>query len=477
MPEDLSEVSCPKPRRLAGDGELWIGFGVGLVVAFPIAVLAYYAISQFGELIAQALLALAVASTLILGALFLLSKWVAKRLTKIEAEASIDAIISDLRESFIALNEGKPDVARQQVTDALQGLALWLAWLQSRRWIATFLLAALALLGGSASTLIILRQNSILDQQSMILGEQSTLLRDTLLAQEAQKYAPLYGQLDELLSDIQLEGAVREGLAPYELVEASPELTRRVAFLSNSFRPYYFFDTYAGYERANGEGVTGIPMVFLSPERGQILKALIDNKVELHSPINEGEQFSANFRFADMRGARVWGYHYGETWSIGAVDYGGDCGTASTRYVMFAPASLPSSYFETTSEAFSQYSPPPDGAVRLYARDLRWLDLAGSDFSGADLNGVKLNLSSGAIKLDGARLTSVAIGVTYASGASIDLTGSTAFGVTFDTLYGPGWPAEVVEDGVQWIIPKCDPQLPVSEILREPGEGSSGTTD
>lgn len=452
--------------REHGQNELRIGFAVGAVVAIPIVLLTFYILDNFAQQVALIVLCLLGAAIVSLGIVFLLSKGIARRISGVGASIDVESTLTDIGAGLHAISEGRSADAKAQIEKASKGVVFWIGWLQSRRIIIYLLLGALGLLAGSASTFIIIRQNNILERQSKIFDAQSALLRDTLLASESQKYGPLYGQLADVLAAIAKESGARGELAAYQLVELSPELTQQIVFLTHSFRPYYYFDTDANFERNSDSGISDLPMVFLSPERGQILRAILENRAELHQDFEEMDRASANFRYSDMRGTRVWGAHIGDLWSIGAIDYTGDCGTAATRYTMFAPNQIDEFEFTPLGEAYEYYAPPPPQAVRLYARDLRQYDLAYSDFSGADINGVKFDFSYGSAKFRNSTLTSVSLSQSYGSDTIIDLSGATAIGITYDGAV-PSWP-EINESSVNWIIPKCDPQFAASEILKEP---------
>lgn len=452
--------------RDRSNNELWIGFAVGAVIATPIVLLSFYVLDHFAQQTALIVLCFLGAAIVSLGIVFLLSKGIAKRISKVGDSVDVESTLSNISAGLHSIFDGRRTDAKAQIEEASKGLVFWIGWLQSRRLIAYLLLGTVGLLAGAASTFIIIRQNEILEQQSKIFEAQSALLRDTMLAQEAQKYGPLYGQLAEVLSSIQREGGMREGLATYQLVELSPELTQGIVFLSHSFRPYYYFDTDAEFVRSADTADTVLPMVFLSPERGQILRAIIENRVELHRDFDDVGQSSANFRYSDMRGTRIWGTHFGDLWSIAAVDFTGDCGSAATDFTMFAPAQVNQIDLTPLGEGYEYYAAPPRQAVRLYARDLRGFDLAHSDFSRANINGVKFDFSKGPATFRGAVLTSVSVSKSYESETIINLSDATAVGVTFEGAT-PNWP-EINDSGVNWIVPKCDPQLPLSDILSEP---------
>lgn len=328
---------------------------------------------------------------------------------------SAAVVYQDITASANAARDGNYNSAKVHADQAIAGGLGLYTWLTGRQWLTSLFLGSIALFAGSASTYILFQQNalikaqtSILTKQEKVLQNQSNFMRDSVLNQDAVRYVPIYSQLTSVLDEILLESQQRKGLSPHHLVPLSPQLSARVVTLTRTFRPYWYYDSFAGYDRQPARKSTGTtatvidspPMVFLSPERGMILKSILENKVTLDRPD------VADFSYSDMRGVSLLGTTIK--------------GERASNFANFGTCEASDSITMQQKDK----GETPKGS--MYLLGLSSFNLDHSDFSNSFLNGVLIHDDQGTLKF----AKSTLINTTIYAPISIDLSNSTIFSLT-----------------------------------------------
>lgn len=205
---------------------------------------------------------------------------------------------------------------------ALQMAALY-GWMAARRMVFALIFTFGGLLAGVMGSALLIQQNRILEAQNRNLDLQlKTSLLPPIL-QEANRRVPLYSQITAIFARIDAELAAaepsveqnfpdssesaqpkeREPFSPFKL---SGRLYSDIVGLSLQLKPYLHFDS----RKLDLDGIAEIPeapekafesLVFLSPERGMLLRYLIENRIKL----DEGTLDGADFTYSDLRGFRA----------------------------------------------------------------------------------------------------------------------------------------------------------------------------
>ncbi|MDJ0643945.1 MAG: hypothetical protein QNJ15_14120 [Erythrobacter sp.] len=312
--------------------------------------------------------------------------------------------------------------------------------LQARKWSFALVMSALAVLAGSLSTLILSQQNAILKQHSELLASQ----RNLSLAQEAQRYLPLYPELLDVIKEIRRES---DEFVPFEgdkghfsrpLKQLSPELSERIIALSHTFRPYWQFNSDQGLETQH-EGELFDPgdsleMVRLSPERGMLLRAILDNRMYLDEPSR------ADFSYADMRRTNVVGTtNTGEFLNRSGL-VGGNCSYLKDSIFLDPTFSAKGAenYGQDEIQEGLEFLAGNEELIRevnpaILLLNLEEYRIEHADFSGSFISAVILPETRGTLKFNAARLVNVRM-----IGNQINISGAIADAVGVDsTSRGP----------------------------------------
>ena len=306
-----------------------------------------------------------------------------------------------------------------------------------QRWLLAILIACGGLLAGVVGSALLIRQNELLDAQNVLIGEQTGLLAEQAevlkaqtgilerqtgsldqqvklgllapLLQEANRRVPLYGDLSDVLGRIRAEAAGASSFVP------SDDLRNDIQRLALQFTPYPHVDT----RTMSGPALASLlqnpdsvddNIIFLSPERGILLRALITAGADL-----TGDGWAEiDFTYSDMRGFR---HDREDIWDL-------------------------------LDEAFAQFMDVPDseigcGLFTVAKTRIRRLTvrLDHSDFSEASMVGVRLNPYN--VVMRGARLAHSELDVSQFEklpGGTVSLGGSELISVWFGgNLDGLSW--------------------------------------
>ena len=330
-------------------------------------------------------------------------------------------IYKDITASANATREGDYTRAKLHADHAITGGLGLYTWVSGRQWLTSIFLGSIALFAGAASTYILYQQNRLVQEQTKILKRQENVLilqseymRDSVLNQDALRYVPLYSQLTDVINEIVSESKVRDNLAAYHLVPLTSELSAKVVTLTRSFRPYWYYDSFSRYTREteqeissenDSKGVDKInspPMVFLSPERGMLLRAMLENKVELSDP------GAGNFQYADMRGVTLLGVNGKGESAPGYVTMG-SCAESESSY-----------------QHIKGIGEPDESIAAMYKVRLSKYNIDYADFSHSLFNGVLIHDDNGTLKFSN---TSFINSNIYAP-KGVNLSGAMVFTLT-----------------------------------------------
>jgi len=129
-------------------------------------------------------------------------------------------------------------------------------------------------------------QNSLFSNQNILLQNQNAKIEQQIVLTEAERRSSLIFLMSNILDKLDEELKNSAGR------EISDELSARIIALSNAFEPYHFFD--------NGK-ITSKP---LSPERGQLLVALLSSNINEDIFI-EKISTKANFSYSNLKNVKL----------------------------------------------------------------------------------------------------------------------------------------------------------------------------
>ncbi|WP_299587698.1 hypothetical protein [uncultured Tateyamaria sp.] len=192
------------------------------------------------------------------------------------------------------------DVLREKAQEAF---AIYISW-RVRAALFGLLLGVTVVVVGSISTHVTLEQNKKLDQQNTLLQQQNDAVRMQILLAETERLGGNRAQAERHVVRL-AEAAQAERRNERDRYEGNPEFVEYYPFLNDDIweetryvltllEPYPVFDSQALIDNTTDLGALGVH--FLSRERGTILKALLNERVNLD------HERALNFDFADMRG-------------------------------------------------------------------------------------------------------------------------------------------------------------------------------
>jgi Pentapeptide repeats (8 copies) len=301
--------------------------------------------------------------------------------------------VKDLGQSLF-LNSWNRDF-RQAKTD-FDGLFTkvfaWYSWMSFRRWIVLIFNTLFISFGGLLGTVLIFNQNKLLNQQNALLAAQNIRLEQQTYLQEADRRGSLIFLMGNLLDAMDKE--LKSDVGQPGIRDLSPQVVGRVIALSKSLRPYRYLDGDSLIKRE------------LSPERGQLLIALVASQIDNSSLLRIFQ--TADFTYADMSGAVLSGEYLGEI-----NLYAADLSDAVLDETNFTNANLSNANLSGAIFARAKMQ-----AARLRESDLQnayfeSADLRGANFYGAQLRGAKLNGAD----LRGARFGQTSLNHADLSGA------------------------------------------------------------
>lgn len=365
------------------------------------------------------------------------------------ATREIKNLVTDVSKVIREVEAGRHARARIQATkvgkEIVASISMWMA----RTALTRFLIALVVATVGAFGTYVLVQQNDLIAGQSDVLRDQLALsgaqtdliraqtdiLRDqtstALMSahlQNAARRAAFAGEVNAIISDIRREAAeavtgsgtvdadepppAEDGiirLPPFRYLTLSNGLYDRIEAILPTLTPYVQVD-YRG-DAAAGDflDIDAVDFRYLSPERGQILQAMLRYGVNLNPDIRgrPNEQRSFDFSHADMRGFQhaalpVSPSFYCDDTTIPRPwnDFSGGTNPPDTFNPTQSPPSPPAVRFEDDAGwpaplvwsdwVFDSSSVVtlPESLYRLHN-----VRLHHADFTGAYLSGVRIELS------------------------------------------------------------------------------------
>lgn len=180
----------------------------------------------------------------------------------------------------------------------------WYAWLSYRRWVVTVFYTLFLAFAGLLGSVLLYNQNQLLEKQNEKIDDQTKLFEkqnDKIDSQIQLEESSRRGNLIVMMSNImdkideEIRSAQEKGDSSRSL---SPQLIGRIGALSYAFRPYRFWQDSMLIEKP------------LSPERGQLLLALVNSDFDTLTYNNICQE--ATFEQAYLENANLEGAHLKE---------------------------------------------------------------------------------------------------------------------------------------------------------------------
>ena len=196
----------------------------------------------------------------------------------------------DLINNFSEKNYGE---AEKNVSYILSKVSAWYVWFNFRRWILIVFQALFIGFGGLLGTILLFRQNLLIEQQTKRLDKQNELMENQnermdqqTYLQEADRRSALVFRMDNTWNEVDRE--LKLDVGRQRVRDLSPELITRIVTLCEMLRPYRYLQ---GGVLSKGE---------LSQERGQVLISLAN--IHLDTNTMKAIFEKGNFRYADLSG-------------------------------------------------------------------------------------------------------------------------------------------------------------------------------
>ena len=191
-----------------------------------------------------------------------------------------DIDLSDLKgRSFDLINnfsEKNYDEAEKNVSYILSKVSAWYVWVNFRRWILIVFQALFIGFGGLLGTILLFRQNLLIEQQTKRLDKQNELMENQnermdqqTYLQEADRRSALVFRMDNTWNEVDRE--LKLDVGRQRVRDLSPELITRIVTLCEMLRPYRYLQ---GGVLSREE---------LSQERGQVLISLVNINLDTNT--------------------------------------------------------------------------------------------------------------------------------------------------------------------------------------------------
>jgi hypothetical protein len=217
---------------------------------------------------------------------------------------------------------GNRQEALSAIRRAVESAMATYAWWSMRTWVVSIIFALSATYVGGIGTILLMEQNNRIQEQTNTMVTQREFAELEFLLREGDRRSAMVGLLSETITQIRGLRArpwsttffIGENPGP-ELDQGDEALVKNAV---SAMQPYWYFDVF--YEEArlqnrtlpDGGNTRPVPesasrVIFLSPERGLILQALLESGVSLDSSaLNVGDESNAyplgRLSLADARG-------------------------------------------------------------------------------------------------------------------------------------------------------------------------------
>ena len=166
----------------------------------------------------------------------------------------------------------------------------WYAWLSYRRWVVTVFYTLFLAFAGLLGSVLLYNQNELLEKQNEKIDTQNLKIDSQIQLEESSRRGNLIVMMSNVMDKVDEE--LTRDWNNDEVRNLSPQLIGRIVALSYSFRPYRFWQDSMLIEKP------------LSPERGQLLLALVNSDLDSLTYRNIYEK--ATFGQAYLENAILW---------------------------------------------------------------------------------------------------------------------------------------------------------------------------
>lgn len=171
-------------------------------------------------------------------------------------------------------------------------------WVSYRKWVISVFYTLLLGFAGLLGSVLVLNQNKLISSQNRIISTQTELIKKQSFRLDQQTYlqeADRRSSLVFLLGNITdaIDREIRTDVEKKSRRDLTLQLVGRIVALSRSLRPYRYLE---------GDSLIKKP---LSPERGQLLIALLESNIDSSSM--KIIYSKGNFTRADLNGANLNG--------------------------------------------------------------------------------------------------------------------------------------------------------------------------
>jgi len=151
--------------------------------------------------------------------------------------------------------------------------SVWYAWLSYRRWVVTVFYTLFLAFAGLLGSVLLYNQNQLLEKQNEKIDSQNKKIDSQIQLEEYSRRGNLIVMMSNIMdkADEEIRRAEENGDSSRAL---SQLLIGRIAALSQAFRPYRFLQDSMLIEKP------------LSPERGQLLLALVNSELDSLTYLN-----------------------------------------------------------------------------------------------------------------------------------------------------------------------------------------------
>lgn len=234
------------------------------------------------------------------------------------ARGTLSGVVEDLVRASRAHAAGQPTEAVDHLGRAIGEGVAWYSIGATRRFVAQAALGLILSFGGIIGAVLLLSQNALLREQNGMVKSQLKLLEDQngKIDRQLELLVDQNEKIDQqtMTTDSQKRGAFATEL--FSIIQAiaregvsdggrlSNEIVSRIVVLTSSAEPYFYLKFSPDPPSTDADKIRGAQKLIpdpLSPERGQIILALVRMKVDLKLLSKAGAQFDS----ADLQGAQL----------------------------------------------------------------------------------------------------------------------------------------------------------------------------
>lgn len=300
---------------------------------------------------------------------FAIQKLVVRKLRAVN-KPTAETIFNNIFDLITNPTEVDREVWHQKLRSTFRGAIVWYSSAVGYYALFNAVVALVAIFAGMSATLIVFKQNQLISEQSIVLKSQnqSTLVQAILT--ESTRRAALAPTVSSIISEINQfsDTPIENTDQEYTKPPISENLIKRIKSVLPSLQPYIIADVDISTIDLEKPISKNVNLLYLSPERGQILKALLSSGIDLIGIEHEELDFS----YSDMRNYSVNLYR--------DIDSYGECGIYDGKPLTIVPI----------------------------------INLENSDFSNSRISGLSLDIHSN-VKLTNTQFNSSSLSFHYGS--------------------------------------------------------------